>query len=232
MRLDKLLSHACGWTRSSTAKAIRRGNLEVNGVRIKDPAAQVSPDTDVITFEGEPVLYESRVVLMMHKPTGVVCATEDPNERTVLDVLDERHHRHDLRIVGRLDKDTTGLLLLTTDGDLLHRLTHPRHETPKCYVADYAGELSSPEARFAAGLTLEDDTVCKPASFEPLGPARARITITEGKYHQVRRMVAACGGHVVRLHRETLGSLQLDPALAPGDARKLTADELALIDAP
>lgn len=210
------------------AKAIRRGHVLVDDAVCRDPAIQVSDGARVVA-DGEPVVRVGRLVLALHKPLGVVSATVDPSERTVLDLLPESCVRAELRLAGRLDKDTTGLLILTNDGELIHKLTHPRHHVEKEYLVDYDGVLEAPVARIAEGLELEDGTRCDPARFEPLGAQRARLVLREGKYHQVRRMVAACGGRVTALHRARVGSYRLPEHLPAGAAVPLTAEEEATL---
>jgi 16S rRNA pseudouridine516 synthase len=167
----------------------------------------------------------------MNKQAGSVSANVDASERTVIEDLPGHLRRDDLRIVGRLDKDTTGLLLLTNDGDLLHRLTHPRHGTEKVYVLTFEGTLDvDTAARFEAGLTLDDGTLCAPAKIAFTGQNAAEVRVHEGKYHQVKRMIAACGGRVTRLERTQMGPLALGADLPRGATRRLTDEEIAALD--
>ncbi len=233
MRLDRFLAHETGRTRKEADRLVRRGLVTVDGVVTTRPADHVDPTRQVVAVDGAPVEYLPQVTLMLNKPAEVVSATEDPGERTVLDLIDPRWVRPGLAPVGRLDKDTTGLLLLTTDGQLSHALTHPRRHVARVYEAQLEGALDANAAeRFARGVALADGTICKPARLEAIGPDRVRVTLTEGRYHQVKRMIAACGAHVAALRRLSMGPLTLDPALPEGEARPLTADELgALRDA-
>lgn len=212
--------------------AVRRGRAQVNGKLCCDPAAKVDPERDEIRFDGAVQTYQKHRYLMMNKPAGVVTATVD-RRKTVLDLLPENERRA-LFPVGRLDKDTEGLLLLTTDGQLSHALMSPRRHVAKVYLAGVSGALAPDAAeRFADGLTLKDGTVCRPAILESAGEAEGltlwRVTLREGKYHQVKRMVAAVGGHVETLRRLAVGPLVLPADLPSGSYRPLTAQELALL---
>lgn len=232
IRLDKLLTHfGCG-TRRQVIDAVRRGRAQVNGRLCCDPAAKVDPERDEIQFDGVVQTYQKHRYLMMNKPAGVVTAVTD-RRQTVIDLLPENERRA-LFPVGRLDKDTEGLLLLTTDGQLSHALMSPRRHVAKVYLAGVSGELVPDAAeRFAGELTLKDGTVCRPAVLERAGEAGGltlwRVTLREGKYHQVKRMIAAVGGHVETLRRLSVGPLTLPDDLPPGVYRPLTEGELALL---
>ena len=166
---------------------------------------------------------------MLNKPAGFVTATEDKQDRTVMELLPPEYLRQEVKPVGRLDKATEGLLLFTNDGELLHRLISPKKEVPKVYYARHEGQAGEEDvAAFAAGLTLRDGTVCLPATLEPMGVGESRITVCEGKYHQVRRMMASRGMHVVYLERQAEGKLTLGD-LPRGSVRELTAEETALL---
>ena len=233
-RLDRLIAEQTGTSRRQVAKLIRRGRVRVDGADVRDPGQHVTLGASAVEVDGRPLVWERHLTLMLHKPAGVVSATSDEAQQTVLGLLAPDLRRRGLAPVGRLDKDTTGLLLLTTDGALNHALTHPRRHVPRVYVVDLAG-LLAPDAveRFVAGVELRDGTRCRPTSLELLpAPLRARVVLTEGRYHQVKRMVAACGSRVAALHREAIGPLHLDPTLPPGHARRVTPAELAaLLDA-
>ena len=226
MRIDRFLAHHTGRTRKEASGLVRERRVSVDGVVTRDAGAHVDPLTQTVAVDGEPVRWSARQVLMLHKPAGVVTATHDPHERTVLDLLPAAARRR-LVPVGRLDKDATGLLLLTDDGALVHALTHPRRGVEKIYEVQYEGVLDGAVARFAAGIVLADGTQCRPAHIEITGPGAARVTVHEGRYHQVKRMIAACGGGVTALHRAVVGGVALDPALAPGEVRALSEDEIA-----
>jgi len=227
VRLDRLLSHAAGLTRSEAQRAVRVGRVAVDGEPARDPAVKVAEGA-AVTLDGAPVGPRGPRYLMLHKPAGCVCATSDGLHPTVLDLLPPAE-RNGLRVVGRLDLDVTGLVLLTDDGDWSHRVSAPRRKCPKTYLADLASPIGEPAlAALRRGVRLrgeERDT--RPAVVERLGPARVRITVTEGRYHQVKRMFAAVGNHVTALHRERIGLVALDPELLPGAWRNLTADEVA-----
>ncbi len=227
MRLDRLLSHATGLTRSQAQRAIRAGQVAVDGVCVNDPALKVA-NRAVVTFDGRPLGPPASRYLMLHKPAGCVCATRDGAHPTVLDLL-PAPAREGLHVAGRLDLGVTGLVLLTDDGDWSHRVTAPRRKCPKSYRAQLAEPIG--EAALAAlrhGVRLHgEDRDTRPATVERLGPAAVRITVTEGRYHQVKRMFAAVGNHVTGLHRERIGPVALDPDLPPGAWRNLTADEVA-----
>ena len=232
MRLDKLLAHLNCGSRKEVQAMIRAGRVQVDGVTERDPAAKVDADTAQVVLDGQAQHYQAQRYYMLNKPAGVITASRDERHDTVLELFPEEMRRG-LFAVGRLDKDTEGLLLITDDGALSHALMSPARHVDKVYEAEVEGELvPDAAARFAAGLELKDGTVCRPAQLEAahdLGENWVRVTLCEGKYHQVKRMIAAVGGVVVRLRRVELGGLTLDPALAPGAFRALTAQELALL---
>ncbi len=229
IRLDKLLTHFGCATRRQAIDAVRRGRVQVNGAACCDPAAKVDPERDEIRFDGVVQSYQKNRYLLMNKPRGAITAVTDRRE-TVLDLLPESERRG-LFPVGRLDKDTEGLLILTTDGQLCHALMSPRRHVEKVYLAGVSGELApDAAARFAGGLVLRDGTECRPATLEPAGTEDGltvwRVALREGKYHQVKRMIAAVGGHVETLRRVAVGTLTLPEGLAPGEWRPLLPDEL------
>lgn len=226
-RLDKVLGETGRWSRKEARGLIRRGLVTVNGAAVRQPEYKVEPETAVVTVEGQAVVWQRHCYLMLNKPAGVLTATEDRDQKTVLDLLPECYRRQGIAPVGRLDKDTEGLLLLTNDGDLAHRLTSPRYHVEKKYLAAIDGTVDVRDAAaFAAGLTLRDGTQCLPAELEPLGPGRCQVTLREGKYHQVKRMLAACGKPVTALERVSMGPLWLDQELARGKYRPLTPEEI------
>lgn len=225
-RLDRRLS-AAGYSRKEAAALIRAGRVKADGAAVTAPEAKYGPEA-VITVDGEP-LREGFLYVMLHKPAGVVSATRDARERTVLDLLPEELRRRGLFPVGRLDKDVTGLVLLTDDGALGHRLTSPRRHVDKVYEVMVAGTFGpEDEAALAAGLELGDGLRCLPAGLERTQRADvARLTIREGKFHQVKRMMACLGKPVTALRRLSMGSLTLDETLEPGEWRFLTRAEAA-----
>lgn len=229
-RLDKLLAATGQWSRKEAKALVKAGRVQVGGARPKGPEDKVAEGTPV-TVDGRPIATEQGVYVMLHKPAGVVSSTQDPRERTVLDLLPQHLRRRALFPVGRLDKDTEGLLLLTNDGPLAHRLLAPRNHVDKTYFVRVDGELDGADAAaFAAGMMLEDGLACLPAGLEVLEqPDTALVTLHEGKYHQIKRMLAARGKPVVYLKRLTMGPLMLDPALERGEWRPLSAEEVAAL---
>ena len=231
LRLDKYLADMGVGTRQEVKALIRKGRVAVDGITAKAPELKVDPDEAQVTVDGNSISYVKMEYWMLHKPAGVVSATEDRRDRTVLDLLSDAA-RKDLFPVGRLDKDTTGLLILTNDGALCHEATSPRHHVDKVYAFTVDGMLTQEDAEaLAAGVELRDGTVCRSAqlTIDPDEPTRGTLAISEGKYHQVKRMLAARGKHVLMLERLSMGGLTLDPALAPGACRELTETETALL---
>lgn len=226
MRLDKYLA-ACGFgSRNEAKKLLKTGVVIVNGDVVRDPATKLDADTVLVSVNGEDLRYQQYVYIMLNKPEGVVCATGDRWHDTVLDLLEGNFAEHELFPVGRLDRDTTGLLLLTDDGALAHELLSPKKHVDKTYWAQLDAAADDADvATFAAGFPLEDFTT-KPAKLLPLEGGAAEVVLTEGKFHQVKRMFEARGKHVLALRRTAMGPLTLDPDLTPGDWRELTADEL------
>ncbi|MBB6691841.1 rRNA pseudouridine synthase [Cohnella xylanilytica] len=270
IRLDKMLGNLGYGTRSGIKALVRQGAVTVNGAAAKDPGMQIDPEKDEVVLDGERIAYRDTVYVLLHKPAGYVSATEDNRDRTVLELLDEETNVFSPFPVGRLDKDTEGLLLLTNDGKLSHELLSPRKHVPKTYRALVAGEVGQEDVeRFAGGVALDDGYVTLPAELKVLAVARAgeslrhpemaqaadrtsrvpglrgaelaearrqglalswiELTIHEGKYHQVKRMFQAVEKEVVYLRRVAMGPLGLDPALAPGEWRELTEEELAAL---
>ena len=229
-RLDKLISSQTNLSRKDAAKAIRDKRVTVNGALCRATDAKVDPDADRIALDGSPVTYRRYVYYMMNKPEGVVSATEDQTERTVLDLLPSELRRDGVFPAGRLDKDTTGLLILTDDGDFAHRMLSPKKHVDKTYIAtlDRVPDKSVSEA-FASGIALADGTVCKPGAAVISDDCRVEVTIHEGKYHQVKRMFAALGYRVTALERIRIGALDLDPSLAKGGVRPLSKEEIASV---
>ena len=228
MRLDKAVALA-GLTRSEAKKAVAGGRVRVNGQVVRDPGFPAEPDA--VTLDGAPLGATAELHLMVNKPAGVLTATEDRRLPTVLDLLPEALRRRGLGPVGRLDRDVTGLVLLTTDGQLAHRLIAPKWKAEKLYRARCEGRLGPAEvAAFAGGLALSDFTA-KPARLEILSAGAdeslAEVALTEGKFHQVKRMFAAVGHPLIALERRRIGCVALDESLAPGAFRPLTEAELA-----
>lgn len=229
-RLDKFLCDSGAGTRSQVKQLLKAGRVTVDGIPEKDPGRKIDPEANCVTLDGSPMGGHVRRVVLMNKPMGFVTATEDAREKTVMELLPEQMRRWDLKPVGRLDKQTEGLLLFTNDGELLHRLISPKKEVPKVYYARHEGTATDADAdAFAAGLTLRDGTVCLPAKLEPLGPGESRVTVCEGKYHQVRRMMASRGMTVLYLERVQEGKLTLQ-GLPRGQVRVLTEEEVLSLE--
>ena len=225
IRLDKFLCDSGAGTRSQVKGLLKAGRVTVNGATETDGSRKLDPQTAEVVLDGKTLGGRQRAVVMMNKPKGFVTATED-REPTVMDLLPEEMAHLDIKPVGRLDKATEGLLLFTNDGDLLHRLISPKNEVPKVYYACHEGTAGEEDvAAFAQGLTLRDGTRCLPARLEPLGAGESRITLREGKYHQVRRMMASRGMTVTYLERIREGELTLEN-LGRGKCRFLTEEEI------
>lgn len=229
IRLDKYLSEMGIGTRTQVKEMIRKQSVTVNGSVVRSPETKVDTEHDLITCQGQPVTYTEYVYYMLNKPDGVVSATTDTRERTVIDLITGTK-RKDLFPVGRLDKDTVGLLLITNDGILANQLLSPKKHVPKVYEARVRGKVTEEEIKkFSEGVDIGDDTPTKPAELvilESDEESRIRLTITEGRYHQVKRMFQAVGMEVVWLKRLSMGSLQLDERLMQGEFRELTEEEL------
>ena len=229
-RLDKFLCDSGVGTRSQVKLIIKAGRVTVDGVVQRDAGAKVDPQEQTVCLDGERLGGMQRLVVMLNKPAGYITATEDKQDKTVMELLPEDLRRMGLNPIGRLDKATEGLLLFTNDGDLLHRLISPKKEVPKVYYARHEGTATQGDIEaFAAGLTLRDGTVCLSAKLEPIGPGESRITVCEGKYHQVRRMMAARAMTVEYLERKQEGSLTLGD-LPRGGFRLLTEQEIQALE--
>ena len=229
--MDKFLCDSGAGTRSQVKAILKAGRVSVDGKPERDNGRKIDPKTQVITLDGKVLGGYRRVVVMMNKPEGFVTATEDKKERTVMELLPEAYKHLDLKPIGRLDKATEGLLLFTNDGDLLHRLISPKKEVPKIYYARHEGEAGETDvAAFATGLTLRDGLECLPAKLEPLGPGESLVTVCEGKYHQVRRMMASRDMTVLYLERRQEGNLTLGD-LPRGQVRELTEEEIIGLEA-
>ena len=232
MRLDKFLVACAVGSRTEVKNLLKAGRVTVNGKKEKSAKLQIDEERDEIRFDGQVLEYEEFVYYMMNKPKGVISATEDPKHRTVLDLLDDIAQSKEVFPVGRLDIDTHGLLLLTNDGQLAHALLSPKRHVDKTYQAQVKGIMAQEDVEiFADGIPLKDFT-CQPAKLEILSTdaeknqSQIRVTIAEGKFHQVKRMVGYCGKEVVDLQRLTMGTLVLDENLERGEWRRLTKEEL------
>lgn len=232
-RLDKILSNSGYGTRKDVKAMIKKKRVVINGVVAKDPAMHVDTDSDDITIDDEKLNYRKYIYLMMNKPQGVISATEDNYDETVVDLLSDEYKFFNPAPVGRLDKDTEGLLILTNDGDLNHRLISPKKHVPKKYYAVIEGKVTEDDVvKFREGVTLDDGYKALPGELEILKSdeeSEINVIIYEGKYHQVKRMFEAVGKKVVFLKRMEMGALKLDASLDKGEYRELTEDELAML---
>ena len=230
-RLDKVLSNMGYGSRNEVRKYIREGIVSVNSVITFDPGYRLDPVADIIKLDDEQIIYRKYIYLMMSKPEGFVCSTSERGKRTVMELIPESFLHYDLFPVGRLDEDSTGLLLISNDGEWAHRLLSPRHHVEKEYIVtlDKAPDSKIIEA-FYNGVVLDKDFCCKPAGLILTDhPHTAHVVLTEGKYHQVKRMFAALGLHVCSLKRIRIGGLILDEALEYGSVRELTAEEITAL---
>ena len=231
-RLDKILSEAGVASRRELKAIVKAGRVTVNGAVVRAPEIKADPAADTICVDGTPIRKLRTVVLMLHKPAGCVTSTDDPRDATVMELLPETYRNLGISPVGRLDKETEGLLLLTNDGALLHRLISPKHRVGKLYEAEHEGEAGPADvAAFAEGIVLRDGDACLPAELIPMGPGRSRILLYEGKYHQARRMMASRGLTVTYLKRIAEGGLELGN-LPKGACRELTPDEVERLTTP
>lgn len=229
-RLDKFLCDSGLGTRSQVKIILKSGAVTVDGLPVKDGSVKIDPNKVTVCLGDRVLGGKKRTVLMLNKPSGFVTATEDKQERTVMELIPADYRHLDLKPVGRLDKATEGLLLFTNDGDLLHRLISPKKEVPKIYYARHEGTATDEDVQaFQQGLVLRDGLHCLPAKLEPLGPGESLVTVQEGKYHQVRRMMAARNMTVVYLERRQEGNLTLGD-LPRGETRELCEEEIAALE--
>ena len=232
-RIDKILSNMGYGTRKEVKELISGGLVEIDGIVVKEPGQQVMADSQEIKVGGRKLLYKDFIYIMMNKPQGVISATEDSRERTVIDLLPDEFKAFKPFPVGRLDKDTEGLLLLTNDGQLAHRLLSPKKHVPKTYIAKVAGRVSEEDVEaFGKGVILEDGYKTMASKLEILvrgSISLVEVTIYEGKFHQVKRMFQAVGKEVIFLKRISMGELKLDETLEPGEYRELNEEELRIL---
>lgn len=226
MRLDKYLAKSSGFSRKEVKRLLHADEVSVNGELERNPARHIQ-EGDQVSLNDRPMERPEPRYLMMNKPDGVVCANDDPTHPTVLALI-ELPRAEEMTIAGRLDIDATGLVLVTDDGKWAHRVTSPRHKTHKVYLVTTADPIPSEAVdKFAKGIKLESEHFpTKPAELSILSENQARVVIHEGRYHQVKRMFAALGNRVVELHRESIGAIELDDDLFPGEYRHLTEDEI------
>ncbi|WP_027109265.1 pseudouridine synthase [Lacticigenium naphthae] len=236
MRIDKLLAHTGFGTRKEVKKLLKKKLVTINGEEITDPKTHTDPEKDTVLFDGEPVVYQEYIYFMLNKPAGLISATEDELHETVIDILEPHDTLQEPFPVGRLDKDTEGLLLLTNDGALAHALLSPKKHVDKRYEALVSGKVTQEDVTaFEAGVVLEDGYQTMPSQLRILSvdeekeESRVEIVIQEGKFHQIKRMMEAVGKEVVYLKRLTMGPLELDPTLELGHYRELTKEEIDLL---
>ena len=228
MRLDKYLAETAQCTRSEAKTLLQKGRVTVNGAVCKKGDTQLK-DSDTVAVDGQPLAYQQFVYLMLNKPEGVVSASTDKRDTTVVDLIGDAYPRRELFPAGRLDKTSTGFVLLTDDGALAHDILSPAHHVEKQYVVTLDTPLTDAMRRgFAAGVTLTDGETMAPAGVEPLtgDGLTVQVTLRQGVYHQIKRMFGVFDAGVNALHRESIGGVALDPALAPGQWRELTAAEV------
>jgi len=233
MRLDKFISQQLGVSRAIAGREIRAQRITIDGEVVRDASFKLNPDHQV-EFDGNPLNQQNGPrYFMLNKPQGYVCSTEDPDHPTVLYFLDVPV-AHKLHAAGRLDIDTTGLVLMTDDGQWSHRITSPRHHCEKTYLVTLESPVADDTAeQFAHGVQLHNEKdLTKPARLDVITPTEVRLTISEGRYHQVKRMFAAVGNRVTGLHRERIGEIELDQDLEPGEYRPLTEQEIASVGMP
>ena len=232
-RLDKLLASTGHWSRKEVKDMVKYGRVLADGVPVRKAEEKFDPRLVRLTVDGAEVDCAPHVYILINKPDGLLSATEDRRQKTVIDLLPDHLKKRGLFPVGRLDKDTVGLLLLTDDGDMAHELLSPKKHVDKVYYAEVDGIIEQEDVeKLASGMTLGDGLRCLPAGLEPLGDGTScHVTLREGKYHQVKRMLAARGKPVTFLKRLSMGPLHLDPALKAGEWRPLTAEELEQVKA-
>lgn len=233
-RLDKLISSQGTYTRKEAQQLIKEGAVKVDGVTVRDRGFHIDPDVNCVMLNGREFCVEKFVYLMLNKPKGVVSATNDRSQKTVVDLVPDELKKRNLFPAGRLDMTTTGFVLITDDGDFAHRILSPKNHIEKTYEARLAEPVTDEQLKMVAdGIVLEDGTECLPAKLRRLEDGEnplVEIKICEGKYHQIKRMFAAAGNGVIELKRTKMGGLILDENLREGECKKLSAEEVALID--
>ncbi len=232
-RLDKILASQGTLSRRDVKEIVKKGRVTINGKVVKDSAVKVDLTTDIVAIDGEVVTLKKHIYIMMNKPQGVISASDSAEDETVVDLVPDELFRKGLFPAGRLDKDTTGFVLITDDGDFAHKILSPKNHIFKTYLARLEHLLTEDDIKLLEnGITLQDGTTLKEAKVEVLEQGEnplVKIMICEGKYHQVKRMFAAAGNKVISLHRSKMGNLELDSALKPGECREITAEELLKI---
>lgn len=229
-RLDKFIANSCNISRKDTVKAIKKGKVNVNSKAITDPSFKIDPQNDKVAFENKEIIFKEHYHIMLNKPQGYITATEDIKDKTVLDLIGDEIPKKSLCPAGRLDKDTEGFVFLTTDGKLAHNVTGPKNHVEKKYYVEIDNTVEENfKEIFEKGAVLEDGTLCKSAKLEILSAKSCYLTITEGKYHQVKRMFESVDRKVTFLKRVSIGGVYLDESLKLGEYRELTQDEVEKI---
>lgn len=225
-RLDKFIANQLILSRSVVRNAIQKGKVKINGITVRDSGTIIT-ESDYVTFEEKSVTYKEHIYILMNKPMGILSASNDKSRKTVVDLVPSNLKRQGMFPVGRLDKDTTGLLIITDDGEFAHNCISPKKEISKSYIATLDGDITDNMIKtFADGVVLADGTLCKSAVLEKVDTNVARIIITEGKYHQIKRMFGTVGLGVNQLHRESIGNLTLPPELLQGECVEIDAETL------
>lgn len=226
-RLDRFLSNQLNISRNTVRTGIKNKMAQVNGTTVNDCTVSINVNYDVVEYCGKRVAYKKFIYLVMNKPSGIITASNDKSRQTVLDLVPESLRRKGLAPVGRLDKDTTGLLILTDNGDFAHKCISPKSNIEKVYLAELDGEINQDIIyEFANGVVLADGYKCKPAKLQKIDKVNVRITVTEGKYHQIKRMFGAVGLGVNKLHREAVGGLSIPSNLKAGECAEMTESDL------
>ena len=232
-RLDKIIASQGQYSRSDVKKLVKQGRVTLDGAAVKSSDIKADPEKAVIAIDGRVLGYKKHLYIMLNKPKGVISATEDPTQPTVIDLVPKELRREGLFPAGRLDGDTTGFVLITDDGDFAHRILSPKNHIMKTYIATLQRELTEADIEaFRNGIELKDGTLCLEAQVSAVAGTvpMAQVKICEGKYHQVKRMFAALGNKVLELRRIKMGELSLDEKLSEGQCRELTQEELILIE--
>ena len=231
MRLDKFLSETGTATRSESKKAARCGGVTLNGIAVRDLSVHIDPETDRVTYMDTPVIYQKNIYIMMNKPDGVISATEDGNETTVLELLPEKYRKMDIFPCGRLDKNTLGLLILTNNGALAHRLLSPKCHVEKTYRFECERPLTDGDVELLCkGVDIGEKSSTQPAKVMLTSPRSGEISVTEGKFHQIKRMFQAVCNKITYLERIRFADIPLDTTLARGEWRELTEEERAILE--
>ncbi|MBQ7595904.1 MAG: rRNA pseudouridine synthase [Clostridia bacterium] len=232
-RLDKIIANTTAFSRKEVHRMIKSGTVKVNGITTKDRGFYINPEADTVTVNGEMLKIEKYIYIMLNKPEGIVSAARDDKEKTVIDLVPQEYKKRNLFPAGRLDRNTTGFVLITDNGDFAHKILSPKNHIEKTYEARLAQPVSNEDIyKIESGITLGDGTECLPAKLKVLESGKepiVQVKIHEGKYHQIKRMFAAVGNAVTELKRTKMGCLELDENLLPGECKVLTNDEVNLI---